>query len=540
MSQSDTFSGRVIATKYAIKERIGAGGMGAVYRALHEQTGGEVAVKFLHGTAAFDEHAVKRFQLEAQNAAQLRHANTIRVIDFGVDAGVFYLVMEHLVGAPLSDVIRRDGPMPWRRAVHILRQVLGSLWEAHEHPRIIVHRDIKPANIFVVDLPGMRDHVKVLDFGIARSLAGTGAGTQGFIGTPYYMAPELWRGELVDARTDLYALGCVAFELLAGAPPFQPPPSATEILLPLLGMHCHDDPPSTCAAAPRTPDELGAWVDRLLRKDRAARPPSAREALEELDRIAREADLAEVAAGQPDGFGPSGQESQRAALAPTAAEPLRPGPAVTPPARSWAEAPALVAAEPPVAQVAAVGRRTPRARTAARDGAVEGLPAGPKGPAPGRERAERRGLSPWLLAGIALALAVGVTAAVVGFDRSQTPEAFTGKRGMYVAEGGPLGALQFSYRARLSAADHAGLEGEPHGDAAMVLVQDRMNYHAFGRADAEDGADPQLGDVEALTLFGQVVGHALDAELAQEILRGTPLVEVEIYANGLAVELLAR
>ncbi|PKN53821.1 MAG: serine/threonine protein kinase, partial [Deltaproteobacteria bacterium HGW-Deltaproteobacteria-14] len=338
MSQPDTFTGRIIAGKYAIKERIGAGGMGAVYRALHQQTGGDVAVKVLHGTAALDDHAVKRFQLEAQNAAQLRHANTIRVIDFGIDEGVFYLVMEHLVGHALNDLIARQGPFPWRRAVHITRQVLASLWEAHEHPRIIIHRDIKPANIFVLDQAGTRDHVKVLDFGIARSLAGTGAGTQGFIGTPYYMAPELWKGELVDARTDLYALGCVVFEMLAGAPPFVPPPSATEVLLPLLGMHCHDAPPRTVDAVAGIPPGLAAWVDRLLKKDRAERPPSAREALEELDRLAREADLGAAAreharpprvALQQDAAAPAPPPAPAAAVAPTEVAALEPGPAVT-------------------------------------------------------------------------------------------------------------------------------------------------------------------------------------------------------------------
>ncbi|MCA9517819.1 MAG: protein kinase, partial [Myxococcales bacterium] len=135
---TDKLIGRLIAGKYAVKERLGSGGMGAVYRARHEATGGDVAIKFLHGTAALDDHAVKRFQLEAQNAAQLRSTHTIRVVDFGVDDGVFYLVMEYLAGRPLNVVIRDDGPLPWPRVVHIARQVLKSLWEAHEHGRQIV------------------------------------------------------------------------------------------------------------------------------------------------------------------------------------------------------------------------------------------------------------------------------------------------------------------------------------------------------------------------------------------------------------------
>ncbi|MFT7582881.1 MAG: serine/threonine protein kinase [Myxococcota bacterium] len=177
-------------------------------------------------------------------------------------------------------------------------KVLRSLWEAHEHALQIIHRDIKPANIVLVDLPGETDVGRVLDFGIARSLAGSGAGTQGIIGTPFYMAPELWKGELVDARTDLYALVCVMLEMLAGAPPFQPPPRTTEILLPLLGMHCHDDPPSTLTAAPSTPAAVAAWVDGLLKKDKDARPPSASVALAALEAAAERGSISGLGAAR--------------------------------------------------------------------------------------------------------------------------------------------------------------------------------------------------------------------------------------------------
>ena len=357
MAGADSFIGRKIAGKYEILARLGVGGMGAVYRARHANTGGDVAVKVLHGTAAFDQGMIRRFQLEAQNAAALRHSNTIRINDFGVDDGVFYLVMEYLDGRSLAEVVRDDGPLPWRRAVHILRQVLKSLWEAHEHERRIVHRDIKPANIFLVDLPGEPDHVKVLDFGIARSLAGTGAGTQGFIGTPHYMAPEVWRGEQVDARTDLYAVGCVAFQLLVGKPPFVSPPSAVDSVLPMLEMHCHLAPPETALVAPAAPVAVCAWVDALLAKDRARRPPSARAALASLD-----AAVADLAAGDAPGRWPP--EDDAVTLAPTHVGPdLVFTPAVggpTPPERRRPD--------PTVADPSAVGgagrRRWPRRATA--------------------------------------------------------------------------------------------------------------------------------------------------------------------------------
>jgi len=594
VSQPDTLTGRTVAGKYAVKERIGAGGMGAVYRALHLQTGGEVAVKFLHGTAALDDNAVKRFQLEAKNAAQLRHANTIRVTDFGVDQGMFYLVMEHLVGRPLNVAIATQGPFPWRRAVHITRQVLASLWEAHEHSRLIIHRDIKPGNIFLVDLPGMSDHVKVLDFGIARSLAGTGAGTQGFIGTPYYMAPELWKGELVDARTDLYALGCVVFEMLAGGPPFVPPPSATEVLLPLLQMHCNEAPPRTVEAVEGVPPALAAWVDRLLRKDRAERPPSAREALEELDRVAREADVAEMAAEaapaasrppEPVRAAPSlRRPTPRAAVADTEVAELEPGPAVTPPTRGRsvdeqakaeadekAKAEAKAAAEEKAraeaeeqakaqaeaeaeaearekakaeAREKAKAEAREKAKAEAREKAKAKAEAREKAKAAAREKAkagggDRKGLSPLVIAALVFVPIALVAVALIVSSDSPAPDLSGSRRGtMVFDENAPRGGLQFTYRARLSEKDHVDDEGNRIGDAGLVLARDRMNYHYNFARDEEDGYDQGVDSEDTVAMFGHLVGRALSPEMKRVILEGTPLVEVEVYDNGLGVEIL--
>ncbi|PIE17238.1 MAG: hypothetical protein CSA66_06300 [Proteobacteria bacterium] len=511
--------------------------MGAVYRARHCQTGGDVAVKFLHGTAALDSNMIKRFQLEAQNAAALRHTNTIRVTDFGVDDGTFYLVMEYLDGRPLSDVIRDQGPLPWRRAAHIAAQVLKSLWEAHEHGRQIIHRDIKPANIVLLDLPGSADHVKVLDFGIARSLAGTGAGTQGFIGTPFYMAPELWRGEEVDATTDLYALGCVVFQMLAGAPPFTPPPSATDILLPLLAMHCHDDPPATVEAAPDTPPGLAAWVDRLLKKDRAERIPSAREALAQLEAAVSDAEQAEVAPSPP-----SSAPASAPGLAPASAPGLAPASA---PGLAPASAPGLAPASAPT-PTPAPGPEVLQASAVS----AAGLKAGPP-PSAGAETTtagegqdapsppERRGASGlWVGLGVLLLIGGVATALYLGAAPDGDPSVPGVREVMIIDQTQPIGARTQTYRARLSERDHLHVDGGRHRTAGQVIVQDRMNNELLGQSDPEDTAPGKVLDPNALDATVALIDGLLPPSLAQRILNDTPLIEVDVYDNGLAVEVL--
>jgi len=516
----DPFLGRVIAGKYEILKRLGAGGMGAVYHARHKQTGGDCAIKFLHGTAIGDESAVKRFQLEAQNAAALRHTNTIRVTDFGVDEGLLYLVMEYLEGASLADVIQRDGPMPWRRAVHILRQVLKSLWEAHEHARRIIHRDIKPANIFLVDLPGDPDQVRVLDFGIARALAGSGAGTQGLLGTPFYMAPELWRGEPVDARTDLYAVGCVAFQLLAGTPPFVPPPSATESIFPLLDMHLNVPAPELDRVARGVPGPIASWVATLLAKDRALRPPSARAALEALDAAAAEAE--------------AGADLHETLDAPRPEE---------------------LPVDRPLPTATIIGQRP---RPVAR--------ATPRGSSP-RARPSR---ASWLVPTIVAVLLVAgvVTVALLAGRGGRADADATPIGGEPVAGGnepdpldepvdpleggdqpeGPVvepmptfhpqfGSYVGSYVTRLSAADHEAYDGQTLLRPADILVRDRERYHA-GQGDLEDGFENVLGTPEAREQARPIFERFVDATLAHSIITGTPRLEVGVYQQGLVLRVL--
>lgn len=270
--------GDVVAEKYRILKRIARGGMGKIYRAEHVHTSGMVAVKVMHRSIAGGTRARKRFRLEARNAAALQHPNTIRVIDFGMDREIPYLVMEYVEGETVAELLR-GGPIPWSRTVRILSQVLKSLWEAHEHERRIVHRDIKPSNILVMDQVGDRDFVKVLDFGISRALEGTSAGSIGLVGSPKTMAPEQWNGTTVSPQTDLYAVGCTAYEMLSGVPVYM---AASPVVLGY--KHIHEAAPELGARVPGgTPPGVVAWVKKMMQKDPARRPGSARAALGELE-----------------------------------------------------------------------------------------------------------------------------------------------------------------------------------------------------------------------------------------------------------------
>jgi len=273
--------GEVVQSRYRIIALLGAGGFGAVYRARHLQMDTDVALKILHAEHCRDPRAVKRFELEAKRSAMLKHANTIRVFDYGpTERGEFFIAMELLEGRSLAAVLRREGVIAPGRALHILSQVLRSLDEAHLAG--LVHRDLKPDNIYLVTVGRERDFVKVLDFGIAKAArqdAGmTTVGT--IIGTPTYMSPEQCRGLDLDGRSDLYALGCIAFEMLCGRTPF-----VAKDTLGYLLAHTQDAPPDPRdLAGPERPIPVGlvAWIGRLLRKDPAARYPDAMSALDAL------------------------------------------------------------------------------------------------------------------------------------------------------------------------------------------------------------------------------------------------------------------
>jgi serine/threonine-protein kinase len=210
--------GTILQGRYRILDAIAAGGMGAVYRGERVGLQRVVAIKFLHGEVAGGEQFRKRFEIEARAMSRLSHPHCVPVIDFGV-VDVPYFVMDYVTGRPLGKLIEQ-GPIPVERALHITRQLLSGL--AHAHSQGIVHRDIKPDNLILDEALGTHDHLRILDFGLAK-LHDFGVDlTSGLaVGTPSYMAPEQTRSEPVDMRTDLYAVGVVLHEMLTGTKPFK-------------------------------------------------------------------------------------------------------------------------------------------------------------------------------------------------------------------------------------------------------------------------------------------------------------------------------
>lgn len=262
--------------QYTLEEKLGEGGMGVVYRARHALLRRPTAIKLLRpGTAS--EASIARFEAEVQQTSRLSHPNTIAIFDYGhTPDGVFYYAMEFLEGLDLERLVRRHGPLPPARAVHILEQVAASLTEAHECG--LIHRDIKPGNVFLCARGGRKDVVKLLDFGLVKSLGRPstpgGSGNFDIAGTPAYMAPEtLQSPPALDARADLYAVGALAYFLLVGRPPFVGS-SAEEIFV----QHLQATPirPSEVLGHP-IPVGLEDLVLGCLSKRPDSRPASARE-----------------------------------------------------------------------------------------------------------------------------------------------------------------------------------------------------------------------------------------------------------------------
>jgi serine/threonine-protein kinase len=221
-SQEMTLTGTLFAGKFDVVDRIGEGGMGNVYRARHLPTGEWVALKRLHPEHASDEEVTARFNREMEATANIRHENTVRVVDYGESDGSLYLAMELIEGRSLDDVLIDDAPLPASRVADIGRQIASALVAAHE--RNFVHRDLKPENIMLTVQDGVSDFVKVLDFGLAALIddsKGARLTAQGLrVGTPLFMAPEYIEGTQSDHRGDLYALGVVMYMLVVGKAPF--------------------------------------------------------------------------------------------------------------------------------------------------------------------------------------------------------------------------------------------------------------------------------------------------------------------------------
>lgn len=265
--------GDVIAGKYRVEREIGRGGMGVVVAATHMELEQRVAIKILQQSAAYDQTAIVRFLREARAAAKIRSEHVARVVDVGkLEDGSSYIVMEYLDGADLAEVLKREGPLrPTIAADYILQACEGI---AGAHAAGIIHRDIKPANLFLARQPGRKNVVKILDFGVSKisnasmnSNNGSSTQTGQVLGSPLYMSPEQLDSTVsVDGRTDIWALGVVLFELVAGTPPFGGKSSAN-----IMTAILRDPAPKLRTLRPDAPAALEEVLARCLEKDRELR-----------------------------------------------------------------------------------------------------------------------------------------------------------------------------------------------------------------------------------------------------------------------------
>src|SRR5215471_2828525 len=280
--------GRILDAKYELLAVLGSGGVGTVYRARRVHIGDEVAVKVLNPDYVLDQTAAERFRREARSAAMIRHPNVVTIHDFSESKGddPAYIVMELVPGTSLREILTRENRLVPERAVALMRDICAGVGVAHRHG--VVHRDLKPDNVIVQarEFDGEREMAKVVDFGIAKTggqnieLNLTQTGTM--VGTPFYMSPEQWRGEQLDARSDVYSLGAMLYEMLTGTLPF-----AATSLPELISKQITEEPP---AFSP--PLNIPAGLQKVCREAMAKQPQArpadatsfARELARELDR----------------------------------------------------------------------------------------------------------------------------------------------------------------------------------------------------------------------------------------------------------------
>jgi serine/threonine-protein kinase len=292
------FLRRVLADRYELARVLGAGGMATVYLASDRVLQRQVAVKVLNSSYAQDPSSVERFRAEACIAAKLSHPNIVAVFDSGSDAGMHYLVMEYVPGETLAQLLRRQGPLPPRRAAELTSQVCAAL--AAAHARGVVHRDVKPGNVLL----GADGRVKVTDFGIAKAAAAPAlTGDTMVLGTAAYLSPEQARGEPVDPRSDVYGLGCVLYELLTGAPPFGSAADSTPVAVALRQVSQPPQPPS------RRNPQVGAAMDAVVLTAMAKHPDQRYQSMQ-----AMHGDLARALAGRATTAAPGRAEAHRTPL----------------------------------------------------------------------------------------------------------------------------------------------------------------------------------------------------------------------------------
>ncbi len=274
--------GTVLGGRYRVVRKIGEGGTSEIYLAEHMHLGRNEAIKVLKPEVATDPTFVSRFRREARAINRVQHPNIIGIYDFGqLPDGRLYLAMEHGNGRVVDALLREEGQLTVPRTLHVLHQLASAVAHAHTHG--VVHRDLKPANLMLVEHRGHRDVLKILDFGMAKVLAadeGDELTRRGQIfGTPEYMAPEQTVGVGVNPRSDIYAIGCIGYELLTGKPPF----SGSRIEL--LQAHLEDAPVAPSRRNPSIPAALDAILTQCLAKEPADRPQTGRQLCDALEQV---------------------------------------------------------------------------------------------------------------------------------------------------------------------------------------------------------------------------------------------------------------
>lgn len=267
--------GKLLGNRYEIIEKVGNGGMATVYKATDKVLKRYVAVKILRDEFTTDEEFIKRFEVEAQSAARLTHPNIVSIYDVGVDGNLYYIVMELIRGKTLKEIILEErGPLPWKWSVNVAIQIAAALETAHKNN--IVHRDIKPHNIIITE-DGI---AKVTDFGIAKAVSNstiTAFGTT--MGSVHYFSPEHARGGFTDAKSDLYSLGVVMYEMVTGKVPFD---ADTPVSVAL--KHMQEEPKEPIEVNPNVPKSVNKIIMRALQKDTTLRYQTATEMLSDLRR----------------------------------------------------------------------------------------------------------------------------------------------------------------------------------------------------------------------------------------------------------------